>query len=169
MPKRPKSPPNPAPEAGALCPVCAAALAPARDTRKWRAWPPRPWPPAPALTQLPWRLRERRKPALRVPEASACTCGKAVVTDRRPRLDQIRAALSAARNATTGQSLITMVEDIAIEGHSVWVVMRAGQCDAPITTMNRLAIEHALYALPAVTHVEILSSRNHSPDEARAD
>ncbi|MFB9224127.1 hypothetical protein [Paracoccus cavernae] len=129
----------------------AGTASPAAAPAKRRRWPP-----------LPWALRNRRKPVLmREATGAAGTITQGEGAKAAPlNAGLIRSVLCKTRNPATGESLIAMIEEVAIEGSSIWVVMRVENTEAPITIMHRLAIEHALYALPAVSHVEILSSRH---------
>lgn len=139
---------------------CCCATAVAADAAAIGAAPPatakrRRWPP------LPWALRNRRKPVLiREATGAAETLVQGEASKAAPlNAGLVRSVLCKTRNPATGESLIAMIEEVAIEGSSIWVVMQVENTDAPITIMHRLAIEHALYALPAVSHVEILASR----------
>ena len=75
-------------------------------------------------------------------------------------MDDVLLALAQIPDPETGKSLVALplIDDIAIEGHSIWIVLLTNQRESVMTDIRRFSIERALYALKGVLSVEVMLS-----------
>lgn len=74
------------------------------------------------------------------------------------RLNAVHSALAGVRDPQSGRRLteLGLIGEVALEADNVWITLNCANHNSPVTTMQKVAVEKAVIALPGIRHAEVM-------------